>query len=88
MLTNVPGTPISREAALAQIRARRDRARSVNLKRSLEGGNVGKENTGARSPTKGRPLVVNGIGKENAGLGGVRTVREISQASAPGRFAF
>ena len=29
---NVPGTPISREAALAQIRARRDRARSVNLK--------------------------------------------------------
>jgi hypothetical protein len=88
MLTNVPGTPISREAALAQIRARRDRARSVNLKRSLEGGNVGKENTGARSPTKGRPLVVNGIGKENAGLGGVRSVREISQASAPGRFAF
>ncbi|EXJ58475.1 hypothetical protein A1O7_05900 [Cladophialophora yegresii CBS 114405] len=90
MLTNVPGTPISREAALAQIRARRDRARSVNLKRSLEGGNVGKENTGggARSPTKGRPVVVNGIGKENAGLGGVRTVREISQASAPGRFAF
>jgi hypothetical protein len=32
---NVPGTPISREAALAQIRARRDRARSVNLKTNL-----------------------------------------------------
>jgi hypothetical protein len=32
---NVPGTPISREAALAQIRARRDRARSVNLKTSI-----------------------------------------------------
>jgi hypothetical protein len=32
---NVPGTPISREAALAQIRARRDRARSVNLKTSV-----------------------------------------------------
>ncbi|KIW66984.1 hypothetical protein PV04_06262 [Phialophora macrospora] len=88
MLNNVPGTPISREAALAQIRARRDRARSVNLKRSVEGGTGGKENAGARSPTKGRPVVVNGIGKENAGLGGVRTVREISQASAPGRFAF
>ena len=29
---NVPGTPVSREAALAQIRARRDRARSINLK--------------------------------------------------------
>ncbi|ETI22547.1 hypothetical protein G647_06623 [Cladophialophora carrionii CBS 160.54] len=88
MLTNVPGTPISREVALAQIRARRDRARSVNLKRSLESGAVGKENTGGRSPTKGRPVVINGMGKENAGLGGVRTVREISQASAPGRFAF
>ena len=32
---NVPGTPISREAALAQIRARRDRARSVNLKTTV-----------------------------------------------------
>lgn len=29
---SIPGTPISREAALAQIRARRDRARSVVLK--------------------------------------------------------
>ena len=29
---NMPGTPISREAALEQIRARRDRARSMNLK--------------------------------------------------------
>ena len=32
-LISVPGTPVSREAALAQIRARRDRARSVNLKK-------------------------------------------------------
>jgi hypothetical protein len=31
----VPGTPISREVALAQIRARRDRARSINLKTSI-----------------------------------------------------
>ncbi|OAP60477.1 hypothetical protein AYL99_05479 [Fonsecaea erecta] len=86
MLSNVPGTPISREAALAQIRARRDRARSVNLKRSLEG--HGKGVNGARSPTKPRPGVLNGssglfpaVGKENAR-------REISQASAPGRLAF
>lgn len=83
ILANVPGTPISREAALAQIRARRDRARSVNLKRSLEGGHGnGKESGSGRSPTKTRPAVVNGLGKEN-----VRNVREISQASAPGRFA-
>ena len=34
-----PGTPVSREAALAQIRARRDRARSVNLKSAAEKGN-------------------------------------------------
>lgn len=91
-LFNVPGTPISREAALAQIRARRDRARSVNLKKSLEGS--GKENAnsgGAKSPTK--PRVVNGIrgvgaaalfGKENVR----RDISQISQASAPGRFAF
>ncbi|EXJ66753.1 uncharacterized protein A1O5_09948 [Cladophialophora psammophila CBS 110553] len=89
MLSNVPGTPISREAALAQIRARRDRARSVNLKRSLEGHGKGNGNAGARSPTKpSRPGVLNGssglfqaAGKENAR-------REISQASAPGRLAF
>ncbi len=93
ILANVPGTPITREAALAQIRARRDRARSVNLKKSLEGiGNAGKENAGGRSPSKGRPVVVNsgglfgGLGKE-IGLPG-RGVREISQASAPGRIAF
>ncbi|KAH0845063.1 hypothetical protein FOPE_09260 [Fonsecaea pedrosoi] len=86
MLSNVPGTPISREAALAQIRARRDRARSVNLKRTVEG--HGKGVNGTRSPTKGRPGVLNGsgglfqvVGKENAR-------REISQASAPGRLAF
>ena len=90
MLTNVPGTPISREAALAQIRARRDRARSVNLKRSTEGSSVG---AGGKSPTKaGRPVVINGVGGAGglfgAGKENVRNVREISQASAPGRFAF
>lgn len=79
VLGNVPGTPISREAALAQIRARRDRARSVNLKRSAD-------TNGGKSPTK--PRVVQGVvgglfsrDKEN-----IR--REISQASAPGRIAF
>lgn len=87
MLSNVPGTPISREAALAQIRARRDRARSVNLKRST-GSLVGGTTAGpAKSPTK--PRAVNGIGGA-AGIfarqrDGAR--REISQASAPGRFA-
>ncbi|KAK6383605.1 hypothetical protein LTS17_002897 [Exophiala oligosperma] len=85
ILGNVPGTPISREAALAQIRARRDRARSVNLKSAS-----GKENRVASglkggsggSPTK--PKVMGslfGRDKEN-----VR--REISQASAPGRFGY
>jgi len=35
--TPIPGTPISREAALAQIRARRDRARSLNCRKDKEG---------------------------------------------------
>jgi len=77
ILGNVPGTPISREAALAQIRARRDRARSINLKRSA-GSLAGGQGSGtAKSPTK--PRAVNGL------TGAAR--REISQASAPGRFA-
>ncbi|KEF58867.1 uncharacterized protein A1O9_03710 [Exophiala aquamarina CBS 119918] len=87
ILGNVPGTPISREAALAQIRARRDRARSVNLKRST-GSLAGGQGSGAvKSPTK--PRVVNGV----TGAGGIFAQdrdgarREISQASAPGRFA-
>lgn len=84
---NVPGTPISREAALAQIRARRDRARSVNLKRSA-GSLVGGQASGTtKSPTK--PRAVNGVtgagGSFARDRDGAR--REISQASAPGRFA-
>jgi hypothetical protein len=84
ILGNVPGTPISREAALAQIRARRDRARSVNLKRSTD-------TTAGPKGSPQKPRAVNGVlgtaglfsrDKENV----VR--REISQASAPGRFAF
>ncbi|KAL2406177.1 hypothetical protein ABEF93_004027 [Exophiala dermatitidis] len=93
ILGNIPGTPISREAALAQIRARRDRARSINLKKSTENNlntaNLNKGITGGttrNSPTK--PKVVNGV----AGLFAARDKenaygrREISQASAPGRF--
>ncbi|KIY01070.1 uncharacterized protein Z520_03736 [Fonsecaea multimorphosa CBS 102226] len=101
MLSNVPGTPISREAALAQIRARRDRARSVNLKRSaLEGhghGHNGNKGVGVNNGTRGsptkppRPAVLN-IGSGGGGLfqavGKENARREISQASAPGRLAF
>ncbi|EXJ80815.1 hypothetical protein A1O3_07099 [Capronia epimyces CBS 606.96] len=89
ILGNIPGTPISREAALAQIRARRDRARSINLKKSTDGsGNMVKG--AANSPTKPKPvnggLALGGLfarDKENA-----YGKREISQASAPGRFAY
>ncbi|EXJ90396.1 hypothetical protein A1O1_03497 [Capronia coronata CBS 617.96] len=91
ILGNIPGTPISREAALAQIRARRDRARSINLKRSTDGNSNGTGNLGKgamKSPTKPKAmnaLVMGGLfarDKENA-----YGKREISQASAPGRFA-
>lgn len=92
ILGNIPGTPISREAALAQIRARRDRARSINLKRSTDGTGNGNAVKGvSKSPTK--PKAVNGI---PGGVGGLFArdkenaygKREISQASAPGRFAY
>lgn len=86
-----PGTPISREAALAQIRARRDRARSINLKLSTDSNKVNGAGTAkTSSPTK--PKVVVGLsGVVGTGLfardkENVR--REISQASAPGRMAF
>ncbi|KIX02495.1 uncharacterized protein Z518_08436 [Rhinocladiella mackenziei CBS 650.93] len=83
ILGNIPGTPISREAALAQIRARRDRARSVNLKRSVEGSGNSSSTMGSKSPRK--PGAVNGglLAKDKQGA-----KREISQASAPGRIAF
>jgi hypothetical protein len=68
--TRTPGTPVSREAALAQIRARRDRARSVNLKSAAEKGN--KTPGGAK---RGLGAVIfDGQGR-----------RDVSQASAPGR---
>lgn len=69
---NYPNTPMSmsREEALEQIRARRDRARSVNLKQA-----------GAKSApgSAKRGLLLNG------GIADKVDRRDISQASAPGR---
>ena len=74
-LIDAPGTPVSREAALAQIRARRDRARSVNMK---------KDTNGVKSaPGSAR----RGIALRDA-MGGGREARDVSvasMASAPGR---
>jgi len=71
-----PGTPISREAALAQIRARRDRARSVNMKREAKSapGSAVKRGVNLTLPLRGETL-------QQA------RERDFSQASAPGRFA-
>lgn len=66
-----PGTPVSREAALAQIRARRDRARSVNLKLATE---KGSKTPGSARRGLGAVIFDGGHGR-----------RDISQASAPGR---
>ena len=85
ILGNAPGTPISREAALAQIRARRDRARSINLKLSTDS-NKANGAGGKSSPTKPKVLGVAGAGLFSRDKENVR--REISQASAPGRMAF
>ncbi len=84
ILGSVPGTPISREAALAQIRARRDRARSVNLKLSSTGKENGMTGSGkAGSPTKPRVVGAGSFGRDKENVR-----REISQASAPGRFGY
>jgi hypothetical protein len=66
-----PGTPVSREAALAQIRARRDRARSVNLKSAAE---KGSKTPGSARRGLGAVVFADGQGR-----------RDVSQASAPGR---
>ena len=67
-----PGTPVSREAALAQIRARRDRARSVNLKSTAEKGN---KTPGSARRGLGAVIFADGVNGK----------RDVSQASAPGR---
>lgn len=84
----LPGIPISREAALAQIRARRDRARSENVRKlnigdSGEEGNIG-GNTGVRVKTP-RSVARRGV-LISAGVREGRDVRDLSQVSAPARF--
>ncbi len=75
-LTNVPGTPLTREAALAQIRARRDRARSVNLKKEVGGGIKSAPGSARRGIALREAL---DRGREG------RDISAASMASAPGR---
>lgn len=72
----LPGTPINREAALAQIRARRDRARSVAMRKQVdeESGRVKTPKSAAR-----RGVLLNRDGM-------ARDISNLSQASAPARF--
>jgi predicted nucleic acid-binding Zn-ribbon protein len=74
-MINAPGTPVSREAALAQIRARRDRARSVNLKKEANG--VKSAPGSARRGIALREAIERGRD--------ARDVSVASMASAPGR---
>jgi hypothetical protein len=77
LLKGVTGTPVSRDAALAQIRARRDRARSMNMKKMGE--------VGSKTPGSAR----RGINLREGTGGHSRENREVSVASvqtAPGRF--
>lgn len=71
----VPGTPISREAALAQIRARRDRARSIARTKQVEEGSIAKtpKSVARRGVILNREAVV-------------RDISNLSQVSAPARF--
>ncbi|KAK5094810.1 hypothetical protein LTS08_008427 [Lithohypha guttulata] len=72
----LPGTPISREAALAQIRARRDRARSVAMRKQVDEGSV---------PVKTPKSVARrGVMLSREAMG--RDISNLSQASAPARF--
>ena len=82
-LLNMPGTPVSREAALAQIRARRDRARSINLKKGGADGMKSAPGSARRGIMlkDGDIAVGGGMGKD-----GMRDVSVASLASAPGRF--
>lgn len=78
LLKGVTGTPVSRDAALAQIRARRDRARSMNMKKMEAPG-------GSKTPGSAR----RGINLRDGAVGYERGDREVSIASvqtAPGRF--
>lgn len=74
--TILPGTPITREAALAQIRARRDRARSVAMRKQNDDEN-GKVKTPKSAARRGIMLNREGM---------ARDISNLSQASAPARF--
>ena len=74
--TMLPGTPITREAALAQIRARRDRARSVGMRKHTDDDSVGMKTP--KSAAR-RGVMLN---REVMG----RDISNLSQASAPARF--
>lgn len=76
--TMLPGTPITREAALAQIRARRDRARSVNMRKQA---NAGKDEESGRVKTP-KSVARRGVMLNREG----RDISNLSQASAPARF--
>ena len=74
----LPGTPITREAALAQIRARRDRARSVAMRKQAD-----EENSHNRIKTP-KSAARRGIVLNRDGM--ARDISNLSQASAPARF--
>lgn len=74
----LPGTPITREAALAQIRARRDRARSVNMRKQA---NASKDEESGRVKTP-KSVARRGVMLTRDG----RDISNLSQASAPARF--
>lgn len=74
--TTLPGTPITREAALAQIRARRDRARSVAREKSTDDDN-GRMKTPKSAARRGVMLNREAMGRD---------ISNLSQASAPARF--
>lgn len=74
--TMLPGTPITREAAIAQIRARRDRARSVAMRKNTDD-DSGRMKTPKSAARRG--VVLN---REMM----VRDISNLSQASAPARF--
>lgn len=72
----LPGTPITREAALAQIRARRDRARSVAMRKQAD-----EENGRVKTP---KSAARRGVLLNRDGM--ARDISNLSQASAPARF--
>ena len=73
----LPGTPITREAALAQIRARRDRARSVAMRKQSTDEESGRVKTPKSAARRGVLLHREGVGRD---------ISNLSQASAPARF--